>query len=313
MVTVKSYYSPGKILLCGEYGVLHGLEALALPVKKGQWMDIWAVANTELTKVLEVVWQSKDVNNNTWLEVAFQVDIEQLTFRGGEVPQLLKHLWIHAIQENSQFFKTYKTVRIETRLEFDQKSGLGSSSTWINNFCDWCRIDTHTAQLKVLNGSGYDVAIANVQKPLVFWLNNNVPNWSPWQLNIEISKLWTVVFLGAKVNSRNSVSSTETYKLVENSISKTMLDHVLDQIKTAETTGQMEMSLEIWQKLLSQLLGLPTPYDFFKVEPVKFGLCKWLGAWGGDMILVNEVFIKEYSHVLESYEKINFNQLCILS
>ncbi len=38
---MQSYYAPGKILLVGEYAVTKGFEGLAVPVKAGQWMDVW--------------------------------------------------------------------------------------------------------------------------------------------------------------------------------------------------------------------------------------------------------------------------------
>jgi len=38
---MRSYFSPGKIMLCGEYAVTIGVEALAVPSVLGQWMYVW--------------------------------------------------------------------------------------------------------------------------------------------------------------------------------------------------------------------------------------------------------------------------------
>jgi len=38
---MKSYYAAGKVMLIGEYAVKLGIEALALPVRKGQHLRVW--------------------------------------------------------------------------------------------------------------------------------------------------------------------------------------------------------------------------------------------------------------------------------
>jgi hypothetical protein len=73
----------------------------------------------------------------------------------------------------------------------------------------------------------------------------------------------------------------------------------------------LEASLEMYQKILSQSLELPTPYDVLEIEPIAQGLCKWLGAWGGDMILVNNTVLETYHLKFEKFEKIGWNQLVI--
>ena len=44
---IKRYYAHGKLLISGEYLVLSGAEALAVPLKKGQWLEVEAVNGKE--------------------------------------------------------------------------------------------------------------------------------------------------------------------------------------------------------------------------------------------------------------------------
>ncbi len=37
---INRYYAHGKLLISGEYLVLSGAEALAVPLKKGQWLEV---------------------------------------------------------------------------------------------------------------------------------------------------------------------------------------------------------------------------------------------------------------------------------
>jgi hypothetical protein len=53
----------------------------------------------------------------------------------------------------------------------------------------------------------------------------------------------------------------------------------------------LEAGLEMWQGLMAALLLLPRPYDVYELKPIQGGLCKWLGAWGGDMILINKTML----------------------
>ena len=58
----KEFYSNGKLLLSGEYAVLDGARALAIPTKYGQSMRV--IANT----LSELVWRSFDEKNKIWFE-----------------------------------------------------------------------------------------------------------------------------------------------------------------------------------------------------------------------------------------------------
>ena len=301
-------------MLCGEYAVTIGVEALALPVSLGQWMYVWEFDSPGGGDRL--IWEAKEKDGSTWLNESFALPLETMeaeTEKSSERDRSREvlHSLLSMVAEG--FWKTGKSYRIETQLEFDRSSGLGSSSTMVANFARFAGLDAQKVQQKVLGGSGYDVAVAELGKGLVFWKNAEVANWDAWKLSADLTSKWKIVFLGKKQNSRNALADVKG-KLME--IEKDdFLMHQLQQVcaavKMANQVPMLEAGLEMWQAILAMSLGLETPYQHFKFQPTKGGLCKWLGAWGGDMLLINDVFEESEREALKKYKIVDWNQLVL--
>ena len=58
-----SFHSNGKLLITGEYAVLDGALAFALPTRKGQTLEV--TENNEQGR-----WQAFDSNGNLWFDSA---------------------------------------------------------------------------------------------------------------------------------------------------------------------------------------------------------------------------------------------------
>lgn len=301
-------------MLCGEYAVIIGVEALALPVSLGQWMYVWEFDSPGGGDRL--IWEAKEKDGSTWLNESFALPLETMeaeTEKSSERDRSREvlHSMLSMVAEG--FWKTGKSYRIETQLEFDRSSGLGSSSTMVANFARFAGLDAQKVQQKVLCGSGYDVAVAELGKGLAFWKNAEVANWDAWKLSADLTSKWKIVFLGKKQNSRNALADVKG-KLME--IEKDdFLMHQLQQVcaavKMANQVPMLEAGLEMWQAILAMSLGLETPYQHFKFQPTKGGLCKWLGAWGGDMLLINDVFEESEREALKKYKIVDWNQLVL--
>ena len=301
-------------MLCGEYAVTIGVEALALPVSLGQWMYVWEFDSPGGGDRL--IWEAKEKDGSTWLNESFALPLETMeaeTEKSSERDRSREvlHSMLSMVAEG--FWKTGKSYRIETQLEFDRSSGLGSSSTMVANFARFAGLDAQIVQQKVFGGSGYDVAVAELGKGLVFWKNAEVANWDAWKLSADLTSKWKIVFLGKKQNSRNALADVKG-KLME--IEKDdFLMHQLQQVcaavKMANQVPMLEAGLEMWQAILAMSLGLETPYQHFKFQPSKGGLCKWLGAWGGDMLLINDVFEESEREALKKYKIVDWNQLVL--
>ena len=73
----QTFYSNGKLLITGEYLVLDGAKALALPTKFGQNLIV------EKGKNKEIVWKSFDKDNSIWFNetLLFSEIIEKKNLR----------------------------------------------------------------------------------------------------------------------------------------------------------------------------------------------------------------------------------------
>jgi mevalonate kinase len=309
---MQSFYAPGKVILAGEYAVLHGFEALALPVNKGQWLDTW-IYQTPHNGADFFRYSALDHLEKPWLTLELEIN----DIRNGEIKQNEHppetHFLLQILQKvPADFWKQGYSLRFESRLEFDRLHGLGSSSTFLTLLCNYFGLDPHTIQREIFGGSGYDVAIAQVQKSLVFWLANQESNFRPWHLNSELTNGWNIVFLGEKVNSRESTikikSNMEMVAKDENY--RQQISKILAVIRDAQDIPTLETGLEMYQLFLSQLLNLPSVYAHFNIKPVSRGLGKWLGAWGGDMLLANDALLNAYPEVFANFEKMKWND-CI--
>lgn len=311
---MKAFYAPGKVMLCGEYTVTIGQEALALPVQLGQWMRVWEF---EMKDEWKLVWQSQAVDGQAWWNMSFSLEqflVEPDTLFQEFADDAIALNLLKLLQQLPM--KTWtpgKSVRIETQLQFPREWGLGSSSTLCALLAQWAHADAQQIQKNVWGGSGYDVAIATVGKPLVYWIQHEEPQWAEWRLAADLSQNWWILMPGTKQNSRDSLNLVKErlQELQQEPFIMHQLKQIIDRIKMAEDVPTLEAGLEMYQAILGTMLELETPYQQWGWQPVRGGLCKWLGAWGGDMILVNENYLSHLGDEVKDWSKIRWNELVI--
>lgn len=303
---MKTYYAPGKVLLAGEYLVIKGMEALAFPVKLGQWLKVWSVDTQGNSKV---VWEAKNSKGETWFKAEIDSDIMHANSCSDEAVAIdLVHLLQVVKSHKPQLFE-HKTYRMETECEFPTEYGLGSSSTLVVMLAQWAQIDPFLLQHAVFGGSGYDVAVCQTAKPVVYWLENETPCWSPFALNPEWTSDWFLCFPGQKQNSRHALEETQDKiaAVMQDPLFKWQLDQILKGLKSPGSKVMLEAGLEMWQGILATVLGLQRSYDDLGISPIQGGVCKYLGAWGGDILLVNQTILDAYPQTFESMHKESWN------
>ena len=89
---MNQYHSNGKLLLTGEYLVLQGAEALALPLKKGQTLRVKPIGETD-----RLIWQSV-YNGSIFFEAIFSIENLRILQTNNEelarfLQKLLKKAW----------------------------------------------------------------------------------------------------------------------------------------------------------------------------------------------------------------------------
>ena len=143
----KEFYSNGKLLITGEYVVLDGAKALALPTKFGQNLIIEPSDNNE------IYWKSHDHDKSIWFEDTFPFSaiIQKKNYNEEHsVKNTLIEILHEAYLLNSDFISQSKGYKITTELTFPKFWGLGTSSTLINNIAQWLEIDAYELLKKVL-------------------------------------------------------------------------------------------------------------------------------------------------------------------
>jgi mevalonate kinase len=265
---MRSFFAPGKIMLTGEYLVMNGFDCIALPTKLGQWMHVWEF-ETPTGSSDFIMYQAKDVNGNVWFETKillpnFEI-VDPAQIENIQVDRIVGILKL----ADSEFWQAGKSIRIETVLEFERTTGLGSSSTLVKLFSDYLNVDPFKIQFEIFGGSGYDVAVAKFQKPLIYWLTEDDSHWKYWKLNSELSHNWYVVFYGQKMDSRASVSGVQEAlnHIAEDGFYTAQFDKILEMSKNATDMISLESSLEMYQMLLAQALLIPTTYDLLGIKP----------------------------------------------
>jgi mevalonate kinase len=170
----KTFYSNGKLLITGEYLVLDGAQAFALPTKQGQNLCVETSENNE------IVWTSYDFDGQIWFQdtLSFSDITNETKDQTETVKSTLTTILHEAYKLNPEFILNANGYTITTELSFPKNWGLGTSSTLINNIAQWLQIDAFTLLKNSFGGSGYDIACAQHDTPILFqikmasWLKN---------------------------------------------------------------------------------------------------------------------------------------------
>lgn len=267
---IITFYSHGKLLLTGEYAVLDGALALALPTQYGQSLSIRPSTEGSLQ------WKSLDERNNCWYQ--------QILFSGkatDPITQTLEKILCTAKQLNPNFL-IEKNFHVETKLEFPRDWGLGSSSTLINNIAQWAQIDAFKLLFESFGGSGYDIACAQQNKPIWYQLKDSHPEITPIEYNPLFKDSLFFVHLNQKQNSKEGIQRYR--KLAKHK------NHLIEELTNLTKEITLTQSLENFcslikehERLISNSLDIPTVQSH--LFPDFPGEIKSLGAWGGDFIL----------------------------
>ncbi|MCB9227484.1 MAG: hypothetical protein H6578_10000 [Chitinophagales bacterium] len=281
---MNKYYAHGKLMLTGEYVVLDGANTLAVPTKFGQKLEVQTLENNRH----QIEWKSYNNNDELWLNTYFPKDDKN------EFEERLFIILKEIEKLNAEVFYN-KNFSFKTYLEFPNNWGLGSSSTLISLLSQWSGVDAYQLLEKTFGGSGYDIACATANTPIVYNVNDKTQSKSV-VLNSNWTKNTFFVFLEQKQNSREAIAYYKTLKQTEkpiddfNSLTESLINctNTIDAIQiVAEHESVMSNLLKI-ESVNSRLFS-----DFA-------GKCKSLGAWGGDFIMA---ISNEGTQYVENYFK----------
>lgn len=276
---MQTFYSNGKLLITGEYVVLDGAQAFALPTKYGQNLIV-EQGNENL-----IQWVSHDHDGSVWFEGTIPFESVKRKQRFDEVHNI-KNTLIEILHEayklNSDFIENSNGFKITTQLTFPKFWGLGTSSTLINNIAQWLRIDAFKLLENSFGGSGYDVACAQNDTPIVYELKDGSPIVTQVQFDPEYKNKIYFVYLNQKQNSRTAIAN---YYNKQGDIGKIIpvINKITEKVITAETPKEFALELQQHEIELSNILEEMTVKELFFED--FDGVIKSLGAWGGDFVL----------------------------
>ncbi len=281
----RRFYSNGKILLSGEYFVLKGAMSLGLPTTCGQDLEI------EPIKAPQLIWSSYSNEGVCWLEAIFELPKLRLisaTFdadeEGGQVgvAERLFDILLEIRKLNPDFLNLKKGFLVKTNLTFPRYWGLGTSSTLINNLANWAAVDPYDLLQNTFGGSGYDIACAEHDSPILYQRKNLLPFVQEVDFNPTFKDQLYFIYLNKKRITKDAI---EQFKTLTGSVTSEVeqISQLTDAFLICETLVEFERLLKEHEQIIAKTLHInPVQQLLF---PDYFGQIKSLGAWGGDFIL----------------------------
>lgn len=287
------FNSNGKLLLTGEYVILSGALALAIPTKYGQSLEV--VPNNKN----KLFWKSIDEKGNVWFDDAFNLN-EIVSSEGSKnnISIRLSQILNTAKKLNGSFLNTKQGYTVTTKLDFPKAWGLGTSSTLINNIAQWANVDAYQLLEQTFGGSGYDIACAKHSTSIIYQLvpDNSLKTSQQTLAPKETSRMITevdfkpsfkthlyFVYLNRKQNSRDGIAQ---YKKQTFNLSETIsaISSITEKFMTCTTLDDFMLLIDQHEEIISKVIQQqPVKKQLF--EDFK-GSIKSLGAWGGDFVLV---------------------------
>lgn len=276
----QDFYSNGKLLLTGEYVVLDGALSLALPTSYGQSLSVETIDEPKL------IWTSLDENKNVWFEKILKITKDndfQASPSDDDSTKRLIQILNAAKQLNPGFLNIQTGYKIITKLDFPRNWGLGTSSTLINNIADWAKVDAYKLLEKSFGGSGYDIAAAQNDQPILYSIVNNKAISKKVKLNWNFTNQLFFIHLNKKQNSREGIAQYRS-QISNNSNILNKISELTTKFLDSKTLLEFESLIEQHENLISSVIKLKSIKELLFKDYQ--GAIKSLGAWGGDFILV---------------------------
>ena len=272
-------------MLTSEYLVLSGAKALAFPIKYGQHLSIRPSDDNLVT------WKAYS-ESELWFEATFELSTLEIinatdAFKASYVQLLLQSIKKFIIEQGG--------VQITTRTNYPINWGVGSSSTLIVNLAQWSGMDPFRIHADISKGSGYDIACALHNKPLIFQKNGDaIFNISTVAFDKPFIKNLYLVYSGKKKATEKDVVAFSS-KLASCSEEVVIANKITDNVLKTESYDEFVGLLEKHEELMGKVLQKPVVKESYADFD---GALKSLGAWGGDFILAatncGESYVKQY-------------------
>lgn len=296
------FYGHGKLLITGEYFVLDGAEALALPTTVGQSMKVKYRHSYQPT----LNWKSFDHAGNLWFESDFEFWHFNPIKKQNNVTQALLTEVLNAVRsQNPHFLRDDVDVMVETKIEFPLEWGLGSSSTFIYNIAQWGYVSPFELLKRSIGGSGYDVACAQAMGPLLYKRVDDKPQWESTAFNPSFKDQLFLVYLGQKQSSEKEVLKYQEMKIENKTNIVAEISGLTREMVATQDINTFDRIILAHEQLVASALGYTRAKDLHFSD--YWGEIKSLGAWGGDFVLVTSK--RPFTETREYFEAKGFKTI----
>ncbi len=284
----KIYYAHGKLLLTAEYLVLDGATALALPTKQGQFLEVTTYPEI-CQEVSKIYWKSLDLKGECWFETVLEIAkgviqvSEKYKATETKITFTLLDILKTAQELNPDFLTSSNELYVTTRLEFDRQWGLGTSSTLIATIAKWAKVDPFVLLEKSFGGSGYDIACAIHDTPILYTRIPSAPKVEELLFDPPFREALFFVYRNQKQDSKDAIAhyrSLDTFALAK---AKSRINEITEAVLQCQELNDFEELLIEHEAILSKILQFPTVKSELFFDFV--GAVKSLGGWGGDFML----------------------------
>ena len=273
--TIQSYHANGKLLLCGEYFVLYGAKALALPLSVGQQLRVYHVLKTN-----SIVWKAF-YKNEVWFWCELNpYDFTVIGTSDQQISGTLSKIF-RIMRIMNPGFQPEAGTNLETLLDTHPQWGFGSSSTLISLLSQWVGINPFGLNQRAFNGSGFDIACAMADGPILFAKNSLVQRV---ELDYPFAKQLLLVYSGHKKSTGPEVDSF----LKSKTVSAPLIQEVstlTNQFARCRDQNTFNRLIREHEKIVGQLIGQTPVREAFFADFQ--GEVKSMGAWGGDFYLIS--------------------------
>ncbi len=242
----------------------------------------------------DLIWEALDENGEVWFDAQISLyDFSAIKTSDEEIAKKLQKILKSAVRLNSEFLSTWSGFKVETQLEFPLNWGAGSSSSLIAMIADWAYINPFHLHFAISEGSGYDIAAAKANAPIMYQIKEDEIHYSEFDFNANYTKNLYFVHLGIKQDTDKEIKQNG-HKFAKK---QDVVERISDISKTITTNKSFVKFTDLISEHEELIAGA---IDRKPIKEERFknfnGTIKSLGAWGGDFILAATNEGEDYVH-----------------
>ena len=272
-----------------------GARALALPLRKGQTMEVDFTPGPATS----IYWAASDPTG-VWFEAEVSLKKKLTVESSGDLKtaQNLINLLSAARSLNPGFLSVAGIYSVNNKLDFNREWGWGSSSTLISNVAMWAEVDPFELNRMISLGSGYDIACARSEHALLYRLREHIPEMEETVFHPDFHEHIAFIYLGKKQSTSDEINRfNPDAEFLSSRIAE--ISRISEQMAVSATLEQFNNLVDRHESIIGKLLNhLPIKEQLF---PDFEGSVKSLGAWGGDFIMASSV--NDYLKTIRYFNK----------